>query len=307
MKFINGLQSLNDSNQACVATIGNFDGLHIGHQTILTELAKKGKELNLPLTVISFEPLPGEYFMAEPPTRIYPLRDKIQCMLDLNIDNFLCLKFNAELANTPPVAFIEKILIDKLKVKYLAVGDDFRFGYKREGGFNLLKKIGESHGMVVVDTDTQLQDKKRISSTRIRKALSQGDVKTANVLLGHNYQLSGRVRHGDKRGRTIGFPTLNMKMPEKIALKYGVYAVKVHGLGDMPLNGVSNLGIRPTVNGQENRVETHVFDFNQDVYGKHINIEFVEFIRAENKFDSIDMLKQQIKIDAAKARVILNK
>ncbi|MGK0270951.1 MAG: riboflavin kinase/FMN adenylyltransferase [Cocleimonas sp.] len=305
MKIINDLKSLKNSQLPCVATIGNFDGLHLGHQTILANLKEKAKELNLPLTVISFEPLPTEYFMLEPPARIYPLRDKIKRMSSLGVDNFLCLKFDEKLASTDPTDFIENILIKSLNVKYLSVGDDFRFGYKRGGGFNLLQSVGEANGMVVEDTKTQLQEGHRISSTRIRQALDKGDIETANSLLGHSYKLSGRIRHGDKRGRTIGFPTINMKVPEHIASKLGVYAVIVHGLTEAPLNGVSNLGIRPTVNGKENRLETHIFDFNADVYSKYICVEFKEFIRGEKQFDNFEALKKQIIMDAETAKAIL--
>ena len=191
MNFINDLKSIKDTNRACVATIGNFDGLHKGHQTIISDLRKKAQALDLPLTVISFEPLPAEYFMAETPTRIYPLRDKIKRMQSLGVDQFLCLKFNADLAGTPPTEFIENILIQNLNVKYLAVGDDFRFGYKREGGFRLLQRVGEAHDMLVVDTETQLLDEQRISSTRIRKALGEyrGLVETVR---GVGYRLSAQ-------------------------------------------------------------------------------------------------------------------
>lgn len=306
MKFINDLKSLKDSPHACVATIGNFDGLHLGHQTILSNLKQKANELNLPLTVISFEPLPIEYFMADAPARIYPLRDKIRIMSGMGVDNFLCLKFNENFANTPPKEFIEKILIDKLNVKYLAVGDDFRFGYKRGGDFNLLQEVGSDHGMIVEDTKTQLLQGARISSTRIREALSEGEIITVNELLGHAYQLSGRVRHGDRKGRTIGFPTINMKVPKNIAPRLGVYAVRVNGLdGNTSYNGVSNLGIRPTVDGTEKRLETHIFDFNKDVYGKHINIELKEFIRDEKRFENFEALKNQIILDAETAKSIL--
>ncbi len=223
----------------------------------------------------------------------------------MGIDNFLCLKFSEELASTDPTAFIENILINSLNVKYLAVGDDFRFGYKRGGGFNLLQGVGKAHGMIVEDTKTQVHQGERISSTRIREALSKGDIQSANKLLGHSYQLSGRIRHGDKRGRTIGFPTLNMKVPEHIAPQLGVYAVEVHGLSEAPLNGVSNLGVRPTVDGTENRLETHIFDFSSYVYGKYISVELKEFIRGEHHFKNFEALKQQINIDAETAKTML--
>lgn len=308
MKFINDLKSLSDSPQPCVATIGNFDGLHLGHQKILDNLKHKASELNLPLAVISFEPLPIEYFMADPPARIYPLRDKIRIMSDMGVDQFLCIKFDKEFAHTPPTDFIESLLIEKLNVKYLAVGDDFRFGCERGGDFKLLQKVGNVHGMVVEDTKTQLLQGERISSTRIREALSEGRITSVNKLLGHDYQLSGRVRHGDKKGRTISFPTINMKVPKNIAPRLGVYAVKINGLDEkFSYDGVSNLGIRPTVDGTEKRLETHIFDFNDEIYGKHITVELKEFIRDEKRFESFDALKEQIVLDAERAKKILNR
>jgi len=302
MKFINDLKSIEKNRFPCVATIGNFDGLHLGHQTIIKNLKNVAQRLELPLTVISFEPLPAEYFVSNQTSRIYPLRDKIKRMEDLNVDNFLCLKFNKQLANTEPKEFIESILINHLDVKYLSVGDDFRFGYKRGGDFKLLKEIGLPHGMVIEDTKTQIFDDERISSTRIRDALKNGDITTSNKLLGHKYQLSGRVRHGNKKGRTIDFPTVNLKIPQNIAARNGVYAVTIHGLTKSPLKGVSNIGIRPTLNGTEKRLETYIFDFDQQVYGQYICIELDAFIRAEKRFDSFDDLKKQIKIDIEVAK-----
>ncbi len=305
MKIIRGLNSIKLGNIGCVASIGNFDGLHLGHRKIINQLKEKSTALNLPLTIISFEPLPSEYFMPEPPTRIYPQRDKVRLLQSLGVDNFLCLKFDAAFAQQSPEDFVNKILIEKLGVKYFVVGDDFRFGYQRKGDFQLLKKIGDEKGMQVVDTPTCDHNNKRISSTRIRTLLEAGNIKSANELLGTRYQLSGRVRHGDKRGRTIGFPTLNMKVLDHLAPARGVYAVRVSGLSNKPLNGVANLGARPTVNGTENRLETHLFDFDGDVYGKYICVELVEFLRAEQKFDDFGALKLQILNDAEYAQKIL--
>jgi len=173
------------------------------------------------------------------------------------------------------------------------------------GDFDMLKIMGEEAGMEVTNTATCLLNDERISSSRIRKSLEKGDITSSNQLLGHRYQLSGRVRHGDKRGRTIGFPTLNIKMPDHLAAARGVYAVRVKGLGDVVLNGVANLGSRPTVNGTENRLETHVFDFDSDVYGKYVCVELVDFLRAEQRFDDFEMLKEQVLKDAEQARNIL--
>ena len=306
MKLIRGLNSSSLDSRGCVATIGNFDGLHLGHQKIISKLRQKADSLGLPLTVISFEPLPAEYFLPEPPARIYPMRDKIRLMQGLGVDHYLCLKFDAEFAGQKPEDFVAETLLTRLKVKYLAVGDDFRFGYQRKGDFLLLKKMGEPAGMTVVDTPTCKLDNKRVSSTRIRKHLEAAQIPQANRLLGHHYQLSGRIRHGDKRGRTIGFPTLNLKLPENIAPRRGVYAVKVSGLGDSAIPGVANLGTRPTVNGSENRLETHLFDFNADVYGQYICVELVEFIREEKRFEQFEALKKQILDDAKQARILLS-
>jgi len=306
MKLIRNTQSLQNNNQACVATIGNFDGLHLGHQKIISHLKEKSNELGLLLTVISFEPLPAEYFSPKPATRIYPLRDKLRLLNSLGVDNCLCLKFNATLASMPPQTFVNEILLDKLKVKYLAVGDDFRFGHKREGDFALLQQMGDAAAMIVVDTPTVEVKGERVSSTRIRINLENGKIPAANKLLGFKYQLSGRIRHGDKRGRTIGFPTLNMRLSENIAAARGVYAVHVHGLnGDGILNGVANIGSRPTVGGTEIRLETHLFDFNQEVYGCYICVELLKFIRAEERFKNFEMLKLQIEKDVNQAKTIL--
>ena len=305
MKIIRNILPSNNLPSACVATIGNFDGLHLGHQKIIDKLKLKAEELELPLTIISFEPLPSEFFMPAPPARIYPMRDKVRLMHNMEVDNYLCLTFNNAFASMSPEDFIQEILLDRLNVKYLGIGDDFRFGHKRAGDSKLLKKVGEAAGMTVVDTATCFQDGERISSTRIRVHLENGDISTANKLLGHSYQLSGRIRHGEKKGRTIGFPTINMKILEHIAPQRGVYAVKVHGLATNPIKGVANLGNRPTVGGTENRLETHMFNFDRDVYGEYACIELVEFIRPEKCFESFDLLKAQILNDAETAKNIL--
>lgn len=305
MKYIRGLQALTRADKGCVASIGNFDGLHLGHREIINALKQKAEALNLPLTIISFEPLPSEYFMPTPPARIYPQRDKVQLLKSLGVDNYLCLKFDAEFSNQSPEAFVNDILVKKLGVKHFVVGDDFKFGHQRKGDFQLLKNMGKDNDMHVVDTPTCDLNDERISSTRIRKHLEAGNITSANELLGAPYQLSGRVRHGDKRGRTIGFPTLNMKVLEHIAPARGVYAVRVQGLSDTPINGVANLGSRPTVDGTENRLETHLFDFDRDVYGKHICVELVTFLRPEKKFDDFSQLKTQILEDAEQARALL--
>lgn len=306
MRFYRSLQQLSPDFHGCVATIGNFDGVHLGHQCVFSHLQEKAGAHGLPATVISFEPLPSEYFLPNPPTRIYPLRDKMRVLKSVGIDQFICIRFDARFAAMEAEDFVQGILLDQLKTRYLAVGDDFRFGRQRKGDFELLKRMGQSQGMEVLDTPTCEQDNQRISSTRIRQALEAGDIQAANKLLGHNYSLSGRIRHGDKLGRTIGFPTLNMRLPDNLALRKGIYAVKVSGLSEQPLYGAANLGKRPTVNGTDMRLETHLFDFDQTVYGQYVCIEPLAFIRPEEKFDSIDTMQQQIQQDCNQIKDLIN-
>lgn len=304
MKLLRRILPAPAHDPGCVATIGNFDGLHLGHQAVIQHVDRQARALGLPATVISFEPLPIEFFRSPPPPRIYALRDKLRLLAAMNVERFACLRFNRQLATMEAEAFVQDILLDGLQVRYLVVGDDFRFGKGRKGDYHLLQAMGEAAGMQVVDTPTFLHDGQRVSSTRIRLALSTAELAQAAELLGKPYRISGRVRHGDKRGRTIGFPTLNMRVPQHIALRRGVYAVKVYGLGEATLNGVANLGTRPSVHGVENRLEVHLFDFAQQVYGKHICVEPVAFIRDEIKFASLDELKAQIARDAAQASAI---
>ena len=289
----------------CVATIGNFDGLHRGHRAVIEHVQHQAQLFQLPATVISFEPLPSEFFRATPQGRIYALRDKLRILQQLNLTQFVCLRFDHALASMPAETFVQQILLDGLKVRYLVVGDDFRFGKGRRGDYHLLQQMGAEAGMQVVDTPTFLHEDERISSTRIRLALSTAELALANELLGQPYQISGRVRHGDKRGRSIGFPTLNLRVPQHIALRRGVYAVKVFGLGDTALNGVANLGARPTVHGLEDRLEVHLFDFNQQVYGQTVCVQPMTFIRDEHKFASFAELKAQIAQDASLAQQLL--
>jgi riboflavin kinase / FMN adenylyltransferase len=304
MKLLRCILPASADDPGCVATIGNFDGLHKGHRAVIQHVEWKAQALGLPATVISFEPLPIEFFRSPPPPRIYALRDKLRLLEAMNVERFACLRFNKPLANMEAEDFVQHLLLDGLKVRYLVVGDDFRFGKGRRGDYHLLQAMGAAAGMQVVDTPTFLHEDERVSSTRIRLALSTAELELAAELLGKPYRISGRVRHGDKRGRTIGFPTLNMRVPQHIALRRGVYAVQVYGLGEEAINGVANLGTRPSVHGVENRLEAHLFDFAQQVYGKHICVEPVAFIRDEMKFASLDELKAQIARDAAQARAI---
>lgn len=300
------LRSWHQPTTACIATIGNFDGLHLGHQSIIQQVQERATNLGLMSTVISFEPLPAEYLRQPPPPRILPLRDKLIYLQTLKIDQFACLAFNSALAGMEPENFIQDILLDGLQVRALVVGDDFRFGRKRRGDYQMLQAFGAAQGMEVLQSSTLLHANARVSSTWVREALLKADLSAVKTLLGRAYTLSGRVRHGDKRGRTIGFPTLNLRIPENIALRKGVYAV--HAFQGTPsfVKGIANLGSRPTVNGLQTRLEVHLFDFSEQVYQQHWTIEPIAFIRDEQRFDSFELLKQQIKTDVEQARSLLH-
>lgn len=308
MELIRGLHNLRPRHNGCVATIGNFDGVHLGHQAVLGQLAEKADELSLPSLVITFEPQPQEYFAPEQAKpRLTRLREKLKALPRYGVDRVLCLRFNQALASLPPGEFIQQILIDGLGVRYLVVGDDFRFGNKRAGDFTMLQKAGEQHGFPVVNMHTFNIEGDRVSSTRIREALAKGDLDTAEKLIGRPYRMCGRVAHGDKRGRTIGFPTANIHLHRKATPVEGVFAVEMFGIEGEPVEGVANVGTRPTVDGTRSLLEVHLFDFDQDIYGKYIHVNFVHKLRDEERFDSFEELKKQILQDADDARAFFNK
>ena len=303
MELIRGEHNLRPEHRGCVATIGNFDGVHLGHQTVLGQVATKAAELNLPSQVIIFEPLPREFFMAKrAPARLTRFREKVQALQRFSVDRLLCLRFDRTLAEMPAERFIERILVDGLAVRYLVVGDDFRFGKNRLGNFSLLQVCGQQHGFTVAHMHTFEVDAARVSSTRIRTALQNGQLSVAEKLLGRPYRMSGRVVHGDKLGKSIGFPTANIQLGRQVSPIKGVFAVEVFGLNSEPMYAVANVGNRPTVHGIEYRLEAHVLDFDTDIYGQQVHIDFLYKIRDEVKFESIDALKQQITADTSAAR-----
>lgn len=305
MELIRGLHNLRELHRHCVATIGNFDGVHLGHQAVIDQCLVKARELDLPCVIITFEPQSQEYFRPDQaPARLTRLREKLLALKPHNLDRVLCLRFNAHLASLTAEQFVQKILLQGLAVKYLVVGDDFRFGKNRSGDFDYLKKSGEAAGFEVCNTQSFRLGQQRVSSTRIREALDQGDFATAQHCLGRPYSMCGRVAHGDKRGRTIGFPTANIFLHRHNTPVLGVYAVRMLGVGNTVLNGVANIGNRPTVDGQRTLLEVHLFDFDQDIYGAYVEVQFVRKIRPERRFDSFEALKQQIHIDSEQARAI---
>jgi len=303
MKLIRGIHNLKPEHRHCVASIGNFDGVHLGHQAVIGQLAEKAVELGVSSTLITFEPQPQEFFNPQnAPARITRFREKFVALRRYAIDSMLALPFNKALADMTADDFIQKVLVDGLAIKYLVVGDDFKFGKARLGNFQTLVTAGEKFGFQVVKMQSFSIDEKRVSSTLIRQALALGDIGLANMYLGRNYRMSGRVAHGHKRGRTIGFPTANLYLHRKITPISGVFAIKMFGLEQEPINGIANLGTRPTVDGTRTLLEVHLFDFNETIYGHHVQIEFVKKIRDEVRFDSFDDLKLQIEKDVISAK-----
>ncbi len=304
MELIRGLHNLADRHRACALTIGNFDGVHLGHQAILKMLVEKARELDVDACMMSFEPLPQEYFTPEKaPARLTRLREKWCALEATGIDQFLCIKFDHRLAELSAEAFIEHILLDRLHVKFLVVGDDFRFGKGRVGDFNLLKTYGDQYSFEVVDSHSHCLDGERISSTAIRRALTHAELEHANKMLGRPYSICGRVSHGDKRGRTIGFPTVNIKLHRHATPLSGVYAVQLRGIGEEPVKGVANIGKRPTVDGHNLQLEVHLFDFDQNIYGQQVCVEFKHKLRDEKRFESFEALKHQIVRDSEQAKL----
>ena len=303
MELIRGLHNLHDRHRACALTIGNFDGVHLGHQAILKRLVEKARQLDIDACIMSFEPLPQEYFnSATAPARLTRLREKWCALEETGIDQFLCIKFNHWLAELTAEEFIKHILVDELHVKYLVIGDDFRFGKGRVGDFEMLKAAGNKYNFEVVNSHSHCLDGQRISSTIIRRALSDNQLDYAAKMLGRTYRICGRVAHGDKRGRTIGFPTANIKLHRHATPLSGVYAVRMTGIGDQPVNGVANIGKRPTVDGHNLQLEVHLFDFENSIYGEQVCVEFLHKLRDEHRFESFEALKNQIIKDSEQAK-----
>ncbi len=303
MELIRGLQNLKSDHHGCVATIGNFDGVHLGHQAVIGHLAEKGQELGLPTLVMMFEPQPLEVFRgSSAPARLTRLREKLRALARYAVDRVLCIRFSKQFGEMSAESFIENILVKGLGVRYLVVGDDFRFGKNRKGDFAMLRQAGEKLGFEVTNLHSFRIGDGRVSSTRIREALVVGNMADAEKLLGRPYRMCGRVAHGDKIGRTLGFPTANIHLHRKVTPVQGIYAVEVFGLKGEPLQGVASVGTRPTVGGTRTLLEIFIFDFDQDIYGKYLNIDFLHKIRDEEKFSDLEELKAWILDDIDKAK-----
>lgn len=310
MRLVQGLHNLpsiqNALQNGCVLTIGNFDGIHIGHQQILRQVTDMAHLKKVPSVVMLFEPLPIEFFTPEEaPVRLMNLREKLDGFKQTDIDFVLVCRFDQKFASRTAQEFVEELLVEQLNVKHLVVGDDFRFGKAREGHFDFLQNEGKKFGFEVSDMPTYTEGQQRVSSTRIRLALADHDIKMAECLLGKSFYFKGRVIHGKKLGRQLGFRTLNLN-PKRIQMPLeGVYTVYVSGLAPQDIPGVANIGVRPTVDGMRPSIEVHLFNWHKDVYGTHVGVKIHQFIRSEMQFDTIEQLKSQIEEDVVKAKNIL--
>ncbi|SOY89011.1 bifunctional riboflavin kinase and FAD synthetase [Cupriavidus taiwanensis] len=303
VKVFRGLPNA-ESRAPCALTIGNFDGVHRGHQSLLARARAAADARGLPLCVMTFEPHPREFFTPDKaPTRIALLRDKLESLRRNGVDRVVVEHFNAHFAGQSPQEFVENVLWHGLHTRWLLVGDDFRFGAKRAGDFAYLQEAGRRYGFDVEQMGSVSEGGIRISSSAVRQALADGDLEHARRLLGHGYAISGHVIHGRKLGRDLGFPTLNLRISHKRPAVSGIFVVQVHGIADHPLPGVASIGVRPTIE-DAGRVllEVHLFDFNESLYGKLVRVEFMKKLRDEARFDSLDELTAAIAKDSADAR-----
>jgi len=313
MRLIRGLTNLKRlSGQAgsplaggCVATIGNFDGVHLGHKTIIDQVKQKASQLGVPAVVMIFEPQPREFFQGvEAPPRLMPFRQKFEALLAEGVDMVLCIRFDGTFRSYSGMGFIEDVLISGLGVRHLVVGDDFRFGCDRAGDFRLLQSVGQERGFTVENTRTVTVDGERVSSTRVRNALNVNGLKEAERLLGHPYRIHGRIVYGRQLGRQLNAPTANILLNQMPALR-GVYVVRARLETGEWCDGVANIGLRPTIDGKRPSLEVHLFDFAGTLYGQHLEVVFRHSLRDEVKFDSVDELRQQIARDFDNARAWL--
>jgi riboflavin kinase/FMN adenylyltransferase len=303
MELVRGLHNLRPRHRGCVATIGNFDGVHIGHQAILKRLRERAAELQLPSCVVIFEPQPREFFQPDTaPVRLSRLRDKLELLAGQGVDRVLCLAFNRRLRELSAAAFVEQVVLDGLAVEHLEIGDDFRFGCDRAGDFDFLQQAAASHGFSLERAATVELDGARVSSSRVREALAQADFALAERLLGRPYAISGRVLHGQKLGRQLGAPTANIQIKRRRVPLSGVYLVSTE-VDKLQQAGVANIGLRPSVSSDGRaHLEAHLLDFSGDLYGRRLTLVFHRKLRDEQRYASLEELKSAIAADIATAR-----
>ena len=303
MQLVRGLHNLRPRHRGCVATIGNFDGVHRGHQAILARLRERAADLGLPSCVVIFEPQPREFFAPDKaPARLTRLREKLCLLEQQGIDQVLCLAFNRRLRELSAAEFVQAVLVEGLAVRHLEVGDDFRFGCDRAGDFDFLLRAGAAEGFSVEAATTIEVDGQRVSSTRLREVLARGDLQAAQALLGRPFSLTGRIVHGQKLGRQLGAPTANVQLKRRSTPLSGVYMVSLV-LDGSPHPGVANIGMRPSVRSDgQPHLEVHLLDLQADLYGRRAQVVFHHKLRDEQRFASLEALKAAISADIAAAR-----
>ncbi len=303
MEVIRGLHNLHPRHRGCALTIGNYDGVHLGHKALLARLREAAAEQRLPAAAMIFEPTPREFLdPAGAPPRLSSLREKLEDLRDCGLERVLCLRFTERLAGLSAADFVDDLLAARLGAKIVAVGDDFRFGAQRKGDFAFLQSRGAHNGMQTIRLDEIRIDGERVSSTVVRARLASGDAAGAARMLGGPYRICGRAVPGQRLGQQLDMPTANLAVRRKPAPKFGVYAVTVLGLGETAREGVASLGFRPSVRSEGCWLEVHLFDFAGELYGRRLNVQLHKFLRVEERFDSLDALRTQMHRDADAAR-----
>lgn len=288
-----------------VVCIGAFDGVHRGHRYVIDHVCRRAAELNLDAAAISFEPVPREFFARGDLARLSSAREKIERLFQAGIGRLLLLRFNAALAALSAEDFVARVLVGRLQVREVLVGRDFRFGHERRGDMDLLQRLGQHYGFSAAELPPFALEGERVSSSAVRGLLRHGRFDAAALRLGYRFGISGKVVHGQQLGRQLGYPTANIRLGRRQAPLMGIFAVRVHGAGLRGHPAVASLGVRPTVAGREPLLEAHLFDFDGDLYGRRLEVEFVEKLRDEEKFPDLDSMVRQIDRDAAQARHIL--
>ncbi len=306
MDLVRGLHNLMPRHRGCVATIGNYDGVHLGHQHIIAALRERASALGVPAVVVTFEPTPREYFEGPAaPSRLTRLREKLEALEACGVDRVVVLRFDDRMRGMAAAEFVDRLLVDGLGVRHVVVGHDFHFAKRREGTIETLRSAGREHGFTVEEVGRFLVDGERVSSSLVREALNRGDLDRATRLLGRPYRMAGRVRLGKRLGRQLGYPTANLALQRKVVPLWGIFAVRASGSGLSDHPAVASLGTRPTVAGTDPLLEVHLFDWDGDLYGRYLDVDFVARLRDEQKFESLDALVAQMHRDAAAARTVL--
>lgn len=303
LELIRGLHNLRPSHAGCALTIGNFDGVHRGHQAVIARLRERAAALDVPTTVMIFEPQPQEYFAPDATMpRLMRLRDKLAALAETGIERVCCLRFDARQAAMTADQFVADIVVGGLGARYVVVGDDFRYGRARTGDFTTLRAAGDRYGFEVSATETFTFDGRRVSSTAIREALVGGDCATATAMLGRPYRIAGRVIRGDQIGRQIGVPTINIALPARGTPVSGIFAVAVEHSAGAIWPGVASVGTRPTVGGKRRLLEVHLLDFDGDLYGRRLGVQYLHKLRDEKRFESLDAMRAAIDNDILETR-----